>query len=230
MDDDDLGPGAAGESPDNALGRLLTLSDGVFAIAMTLLALDLRVPDLGDETATNAQLLHALGAEVPSIVTYLLSFYVVASYWMTHHRLMRSVSVTHPRLQIHTLMLLTLVAALPFPSGLLARYASTPVALSVYGVVNVLASLVLLWLRHDVRTYGLSTGSTDDDARFRTGWVGWGRVVVFALCIPAGFVLGGKGPWVLALLAVVGASARPWSRWRRRGQRARISGVGAAHG
>jgi uncharacterized membrane protein len=215
--DDDLDASAVGEVSDNSLGRLLTLSDGVFAIAMTLLALDLRVPDLGGDTVTNAELLRALAAEVPSVATYLLSFYVVASYWMTHHRLMRSVQVTHIRLQIHTLLLLTLVAALPFPSGLLARYASTPVALSVYGAVNVLASLMLLWLRHDVRADGLSTGPVDLDARLRTGWVGWGRVVVFALCLPAGFILGGKGPWVLALLAVVGASARPWSRWGRRG-------------
>jgi uncharacterized membrane protein len=216
LDDDEAGTARLGEVSDNSLGRLLTLADGVFAIAMTLLALDLHVPDLGGDTATNAELLHALGEEVPSFATYLLSFYVVASYWTTHHRLMRSVQVTHPRLQIHTLMLLTLVAALPFPSGLLARYASTPVALSVYGVVNVLASLMLLWLRHDIRAYGLSAGPADEDARFRTGWVGWGRVAVFALCIPAGFVLGGKGPWVLALLVVVVATAAPWSRWRNR--------------
>ncbi|HEY3692918.1 MAG TPA: TMEM175 family protein [Pseudonocardiaceae bacterium] len=66
-----------GNVEDNSLGRLLTLSDGVFAIAMTLLAVDLRVPELPDPV-TNTALLDELGRELPSILTFLLSFYVVA--------------------------------------------------------------------------------------------------------------------------------------------------------
>lgn len=135
---------------DNSLGRLLALSDGVFAIAMTLLALDLRVPEIPDPVS-NTELLEALYNELPSIGAFLLSFYVVGSYWFAHHRLMRSVTTTHPRLLVHTLPLLVLVAALPFPSGLLARYgAKPPVAFLVYALVNILAVLVLLRLRHDV--------------------------------------------------------------------------------
>jgi uncharacterized membrane protein len=138
-----------GKVEDNSLGRLLTLSDGVFAIAMTLLALDLRVPELPDPV-TNTALLDELGRELPSILTFLLSFYVVANYWFSHHRLMRSVTTTHPRLLRHTLPLLLVVAAMPFPTSLLGRYASVPIALALYGVVSVLAVL-LLWLRHDDR-------------------------------------------------------------------------------
>jgi uncharacterized membrane protein len=204
---------------DNSLGRLLALSDGVFAIAMTLLALDLRVPDLGDP-ATDAQLRHALVLEAPSFLTFLVSFYVVASYWVFHRLLMRSVTATHPRLMVHTLPLLLLVAALPFPSSLLARYGSEPTALVVYGVVNVAASLLLLWLRHDIEAYGLSTGSADQGAWFRYGWALWGNVAVFALCIPAGYVLGGKAPFVLLLLLLSGdRSSALWLRWRRRSTR-----------
>jgi hypothetical protein len=121
----------------------------VFAIAMTLLALDLRVPELPDPV-TNTALLDELGRELPSILTSLLSFYVVANYWFSHHRLMRSVTTTHPRLLRHTLPLLLVVAAMPFPTSLLGRYASVPIALALYGVVSVLAVL-LLWLRHDDR-------------------------------------------------------------------------------
>jgi uncharacterized membrane protein len=205
-----------GKVEDNSLGRLLTLSDGVFAIAMTLLALDLRVPELPDPV-TNTALLDELGRELPSILTFLLSFYVVANYWFSHHRLMRSVTTTHPRLLRHTLPLLLVVAAMPFPTSLLGRYASVPIALALYSVVNVLAVLLLLWLRHDVESFRLATAPVDPDEWRRFGWELRGNLVVFLLCIPAGYVLGGKGPYVLALLFFSNRAAPAWRRWQRRG-------------
>jgi TMEM175 potassium channel family protein len=85
------------ETDDNSLGRLLTISDGVFAIAMTLLTLDLKVPDLGRHPG-DAVLRHALSKNTASYLSFLVSFYVVANYWNRHRRLMRSVVTTHPRL------------------------------------------------------------------------------------------------------------------------------------
>ena len=70
---------------DNSLGRLLALSDGVFAIAMTLLALDLRLPDLSTD-ASDAQLRHALADDWRSYLAFLISFYVVANYWGVHRQ------------------------------------------------------------------------------------------------------------------------------------------------
>ncbi len=64
---------------DNSLGRLLTLSDGIFAISMTLLALDLQVPNLGNHPS-DASLRHALAANDASYLSFLLTFYVVAGY------------------------------------------------------------------------------------------------------------------------------------------------------
>jgi uncharacterized membrane protein len=109
---------------DNSLGRLLTLSDGVFAIAMTLLALDLRVPDLHD--ATNASLQHALRHQVPNYLSFLISFCVVASYWRRHRRLMRSVEIIDSALIDQTVLLLLLVAAMPFPAPYSASTARKP--------------------------------------------------------------------------------------------------------
>jgi len=209
---------AGGEVEDNSLGRLLTLSDGVFAIAMTLLALDLRVPDL-PEPVTNAALLAELDRELPSILTFLLSFYVVASYWASHHRLMRSVTTTHPKLVRHTMPLLLVVAAMPFPTSLLGRYGSVPIALALYGVVNVLAVLLLLWLRHDVESFGLAAEPADPDEWRWSGWELRGNLVVFLLCIPAGYVLGDKGPYVLVLLVFSSRAAPAWQRLRRRGSK-----------
>jgi hypothetical protein len=127
---------------------------------------------------------------------------------------MRSVTTTHPRLLRHTLPLLLVVAAMPFPTSLLGRYASVPIALALYGV-NVLGccccgcattSSPSGWPPHRwIRTWR------------RFGWELRGNLVVFLLCIPAGYVLGGKGPYVLALLFFSNRAAPARRRWQRRG-------------
>lgn len=210
---------------DNSLGRLFALSDGVFAIAMTLLALDLRVPDLNHPS--DAALRHALAQNSANYWAYIAAFFAVANYWSRHRRLLRSVVTDHPRLYRDTMFLLILVAALPFPAGLLGRYGGrVPFALALYGIVNALAVVMLLQLRHDVRRLGLA-GRAADPAGDRVA----GRqlslsLAVYLLCIPAGYVLHGQGPWVLLLLGLIllrrvskqwGHRAGSWraASWRR---------------
>ena len=141
----------AQKTEDNSLGRLLALSDGVFAIAMTLLALDLTVPTDLDGHVTSQQLIHALAQHTDSYWSFLLSFYVIAIYWGGHRRLMRSVVVFNPNLVRDTVFLLLIVAAMPFPTSLLGQYGGTPFALALYGAFNALATLALILLTHDVR-------------------------------------------------------------------------------
>ena len=190
----------ADEPTDNSLGRLLTLSDGVFAIAMTLLALDLKVPDLGSHPGDPA-LRHALAANADSYWSYLLTFYVVSRYWGRHRRLMRSVVVVHPALIRDTLVLLVLIAAMPFPASLLGSYGGEPIALAIYGAVNALATLVLLLMSWDVRRLGLSR-TRPEPRQEHTNWLSWLNLVVFLLCLPAGYLVGSRGAFVLLLLAV----------------------------
>jgi len=188
-------------SADNSLGRLLTLSDGIFAISMTLLALNLQVPNLGTHPS-DASLRHALATNADSYWSFLLTFYVIAAYWRRHRLLMRSVVTTHPALIRDTLALLLVVAAMPFPASLLGRYGGEPIALALYGAANALATVILMVMSADVRRLDLSDrklSATDDYARRQWGWL---SLVVFLLCIPAGYVLGGKGPYVLLLLAI----------------------------
>ncbi len=152
---------------DNSLGRLLTLSDGIFAISMTLLALDLQVPDLGSHP-TDASLRHHLAANNASYLSFLLTFYVVAGYWRQHRRLLRSVVTTHPALIRDTLALLLFVAAMPFPASLLGRYGSEPISLAIYGAVNALATLSLIVTSADVRQARASRPQRPADGRLHT--------------------------------------------------------------
>ena len=89
-----------------------------------------------------------------------------------------------------------------FPASMLGRYGSEPISLAIYGGVNALAALSLLVMSADIRRLRLTDHdvlATDGEARSRRGWL---NVVVFLLCIPAGYVLGSKGPYVLLLLAL----------------------------
>ena len=191
------------EPDDNSAGRLLTLADGVFAIAMTLLALDLKVPGLHTHP-TDANLGHALWHQGGSYFAFVLSFYIVANYWGRHRRLMRAVRTTHPDLIRDTLVLLLIVAVMPFPASLLGEHGNLPIALAVYGVTNALASITLMVLSRDVRRLGVRPESAEDYDHNVGSWI---NLVVFLLCVPAGFLLGSHGPYVLVLLALPGRVA-----------------------
>lgn len=200
---------------DNSLGRLLTLSDGVFAIAMTLLALDLKVPDLVSKHPSDMDLRHALGSNSATYLSFLVSFYVIANYWMRHRVLMRHVVQMHGVLIRDTMLLLVLVAAMPFPASLLGRYGSLPISLTIYGAMNVLAVLTLMLMSWDIRRLNLGDKRAVVE-NYSGHWQSWLNLFVFALCIPAGYVLGHKGPYVLVLLAVPSRVLFIWRLFTRK--------------
>jgi uncharacterized membrane protein len=201
-------PAPAGE--DNSLGRLLTLADGIFAIAMTLLSLDLKIPDLGAHP-TDAALRDALAANADSYLSYLLTFYVVAGYWVRHRRLMRSVVAIHPALIRDTMFLLLLVAAMPFPASLLGEHGSEPTSLAVYGAINALATLTLIVMSWDVRRQQLADHVLSGREDYAHNWRSWWTFTVFLICIPAGYAVGHRAPFVLLLLAIP-----DWIAWAYR--------------
>jgi uncharacterized membrane protein len=98
--------------------RLEAFSDGVFAIAITLLVLDLHVPD----PASTGDLAQALGEQWPSYVAYAVSFLTIGIIWINHHAMMRRLArVDHTILSLNLLLLL-FVALLPFTTALMAAY------------------------------------------------------------------------------------------------------------
>src|SRR5213594_3320476 len=130
--------------------RLEAFSDGVFAIAITLLVLEIRVPH--PETAAAAGHLWAgLAALWPSYLAFLFSFFVILVMWVNHHELMRLVrAVRYPFLFANGLVLLT-VSFVPFPTAILAEHLNTReagAAVAFYCgtfIVNALAWALLFW-------------------------------------------------------------------------------------
>jgi uncharacterized membrane protein len=98
--------------------RLEAFSDGVFAIAITLLVLDIHVP----EPSSTADLARELGAQWPSYVAYAVSFLTIGIIWINHHAMIRRVKAVDHEILILNLLLLLTVGLLPFTTALMAAY------------------------------------------------------------------------------------------------------------
>jgi uncharacterized membrane protein len=109
-------------------GRLEAFSDGVFAIAITLLVLELKVPTIPASGATSASLAKALLQLWPSYLALVTSFFTVLIMWMHHHAILRNVHRTDSRLHFSNGCLLLLITFVPYPTSVLAAYLQTPAA------------------------------------------------------------------------------------------------------
>jgi uncharacterized membrane protein len=118
------------------LDRVAAFSDGVFAIAITLLVLNLAVPTVPDDQPG-----HALRALRDDFTAYLIGFAVMGGFWYGHHRLFSRMKRSNPRLVVANLVLLALIGLMPFTTALLGRY-DEPLAIAIYAVNVGLASLV----------------------------------------------------------------------------------------
>ncbi|HTU32322.1 MAG TPA: TMEM175 family protein [Candidatus Acidoferrum sp.] len=142
-------PQPAAQAQDKETGRLEAFSDGVFAVAITLLVLDLQVPKLG-EHATAMAVASALAHDWPSYMAFVTSFFTVLILWVSHHSIFQLVQKTSARLLFANGLLLMLTTVVPFTTSLVTeylRYPAAKLACAVYGGVFVLMSLAfsLLW-------------------------------------------------------------------------------------
>lgn len=120
-----------GTGIDHALERLVFFSDAVFAIAITLLVLEVERPELGFGS-TNADWMRELGRLVPSFAAFLLSFFVIGSMWVNHHTVFTYVRRYEERLLWPNLLLLLSVAVLPFTTSLMATGSVASVPFAIY--------------------------------------------------------------------------------------------------
>jgi len=128
-----------------SLARLTALSDGLFAVAMTLLVLDLRVPASQAGTALSEHgLWAALLKQGPNFAAYLLSFSMLGTFWLAQHGLLGILGRCDRTLTWLNLGFLFVVSLLPFSAALLAHYVHLRLAVGVYWLNIALAALVCL--------------------------------------------------------------------------------------
>lgn len=129
--------------------RVEAFSDGVFAIAVTLLILEVKVPHL-PEHATATDLWRELAKQWPSYLALVSSFFTVLIIWTNHHGLFKLISGTNNRFMFANGFLLLIVTLVPFPTALVAEYImadSASTACAVYAGLYVLIAVAfgMLW-------------------------------------------------------------------------------------
>lgn len=189
------------------LERLAFFSDAVIAIAITLLVIDLRVPD---GVTTDDGLRAALGAMAPRLASFGLSFLVIALWWRGHQRLFRSLGRFDGRLVALNLVMLAGIVFLPFSTSVLGQYGNLSTAVAMYAGANVVVAFAVVAMRMvAVRRslLGPGVGASEFDRRTRsTAIVG----TIFLASIPVAFTSPDAAHvlWYVAIIVVVVLGAR----------------------
>jgi len=128
------------------LERLVFFSDAVFAIAITLLALDIRLPTT-ESALTNEELLQNLLAIWPKYLGFVLSFLIIGAFWIGHHRRFRFIKRYDSRLLFLNLLLLMSVAFIPFPTSLISEHGNriSTIFYALNMIVTGLLSAIIWW-------------------------------------------------------------------------------------
>jgi len=193
------------------VARLLSLSDGVVAIALTLLVLNLHVPVLApplQNPDSAYDLWKALSEDGPIFTSYIVSFYVIAQFWLAHHRVFRLVAGHDEGLAWWNFAFLFTITIMPFTSAMLGEYGSNPLAVNLFALNLMLASLSTQLVMIFARRRHLLVPGTDPgvirSARIRS----LGIMAVVALSMGVAWVntSWAKYLWILLLLVPRGAS------------------------
>jgi uncharacterized membrane protein len=156
-----------------AFERIVFFSDAVFAIAITLLVLEIKVPHIPHE-AGSAETINELAKLIPRFVGFLVSFIVLGSFWIEHHRIFRHISSFDGGLLWRNLAMLLAVAFVPFPTALFSEYYTNSVALAVYALTLTAVGLSKIWIWRYAATGGRHLPAGIDPATVRSiSWRSW---------------------------------------------------------
>lgn len=166
---------------------MLAFSDGVYAIAMTLLVVGIGLPALTNES-DQGELLRDLGDLAPEAFSFFLSFAVIGRYWLAHHEFFaRLGAVNTGFIRLH-LLYLGFVAFLPFPTDLLGNYFENAVAAALYALaVAIVSGLEVVLFRYACR-HGLLIRELPDPVYRWVLLASSSPVIFFLVSIPVAFL------------------------------------------
>jgi uncharacterized membrane protein len=167
------------------LERLAFFSDAVFAIAITLLVIEVRLPEI--EAFSDASLRDALLSLVPKYIAFLVSFFVIGRFWIGHHMAFSHLKTCDDRLVWRNLFFLMTIAFMPFPTALISEYGGNRIAFSAYTLWLILSG----FLYHRLLAYGLRAPALrldqDDPVERETLIHGsWAPIIIGFLAFIAG--------------------------------------------
>jgi uncharacterized membrane protein len=180
-------PGRAYERDSVEFSRTLAFTDGLFAIAMTLLVVDLAVPVIKDTHSVH-DLADALGDDSATFVSFFISFTVIGRYWIAHHTFVAGLARIDRALIGLNLLYLMFIAFLPFPTALLGRYFENPLSIVIYAVNVAVISGMEVVLFSRAQNHGLLQKKLPADVYRFGAAMSLAPVLFFMLSIPVAFV------------------------------------------
>ncbi|CCH00738.1 Transmembrane protein 175 [Fibrella aestuarina BUZ 2] len=175
--------------------RVEAFSDGVFAIIVTLLVLEIKVPHI-EQHESVAELGTALLGLLPKILSWIISFLIVCVIWVNHHRILAQVEhITHGLFWLNALLLLW-CSFIPFPTALMGDYLGNPLASFVFGCILALMALTFSLIRWYALRNQQVLKKTVDLSHYRRATT---RSVVFG---PSLYLLGGALAFVHTWLSM----------------------------
>lgn len=167
--------------------RALTFTDGLFAIAMTLLVVSLAVPTLSDHDSVG-ELADKLSDDSSTFVSFAISFAVIGRYWFAHHTFFSALARIDRALIALNLLYLAFIAFLPFPTALLGAYFENPLSITIYAVNVALVSGMEVVLFDHAHRHDLLERKLPRDVYRYGAAMSLAPVLFFLLSIPVAFV------------------------------------------
>ncbi|MDX1386332.1 MAG: TMEM175 family protein [bacterium] len=193
--------------------RFGSLSDGVFAIAMTLLVLDLKMPDNGD-----LPFIQVFTGMLSRIEAWIFSFFVIGALWILHHNVLSLLKRTTTTFLWMNIFFLMFIAFMPWPAWLIGEYRTSPYAIMLFSGTVGMAGLVVQaqWL------YAASGSRlTDKNVNLQTmkvtTWLNWRIPLVASLSILMAFLHIKYALVVWILHSFIGVGIKSWYHWRGEG-------------
>ena len=207
--------------------RLIGLSDNVVAFALTLLVLQVRVPSLSQvaDPASAADLAAQLGRQAGHLVSYVIAFYIIAQFWLTHRRVFRHVVGHRDSLAWWNFAFLATITVMPFTSSLLGEYPRNPLAVDIFAVNLLLAVLATRMMFVLGRRWGLQHREIDAREVWALRVRAAAIVIIVALSIGLAWVNTSAAKYCWVLIPVV-----QWAAERRSARSASSSGAAGAPG
>jgi uncharacterized membrane protein len=178
---------------DLRLGRLEAFSDGVFAIVVTLLVLELKAPVLEDHRSAS-ELAARLRELMPKFLSWLISFVIVCKFWLNHHHVLGMARHANYALVWLNSIFLMLQSFIPFPTALMGEYPENPLAVSLFGCVFALNTVVFIGLQAYIlrRLLRPELAAAQDPHAIRKAFVG-----------PLSYLVGAAAAWLSVHAAFV---------------------------
>jgi uncharacterized membrane protein len=185
-------PVAAADDQDQpSTDRLVTLSDGVVAIALTLLILSIQVPStkgLLRDPDSISELASALTQTVDGWISYAISFYVIAQFWSIHRQVFRGIHGHREGLAVWNFLFLFTISVMPFTSDLIGKYSENPLSVMIFSLNLILANVAMYGMLAFSRRHRLLNERGVTVLQRYESVEGWISVSFYLLAIPVSLV------------------------------------------